>query len=108
MVVDPYLTSKTCSRCGFVVKDLKGQVFSCPKCGLVIDRQKNACVNVYLKMKGFPHNYEWWERTVKPLLHHELWVGLLESRRRPMICSPMKGEPRLMKSKGLVEVYRSM
>ena len=36
--VDPYLTSKTCSRCGCVVRDLKEQVFSCPKCGLVIDR----------------------------------------------------------------------
>ncbi len=102
--VDPYLTSKTCSRCGFVVKDLKEQVFICPNCGLVIDRQKNACVNIYLKMKGFSHSYEWWERFVKPLLNHELWVGLPRSRRSPMICSPMKGELRMMKSKGLVEV----
>ncbi len=103
--VDPYLTSKTCSRCGFVVKDLRGQVFSCPKCGLIIDRQKNACVNIYLRMKGFPHSYEWWERFVRPLLNHELWVGLPRSRQRPMICSPMKGGLRLMKSKALVEEF---
>jgi len=102
--VDPYLTSKTCSRCGFVVKDLREQVFVCPKCSLVIDRQKNACINIYLKMKGFPHSYEWWERFVRPLLNHELWVGLPGSRQRPMICSPMKGELRLMKSNGLVEI----
>ncbi len=101
--VDPYLTSKTFSRCGFIVKDLKGQVFSCLNCGLVIDRQKNACVNIYLKMKGFSHSYKWWERFVRPLLSQELWVGLPGSRRRPMICSPMKGELRFMKSKGLVE-----
>ncbi|MEM2428731.1 MAG: zinc ribbon domain-containing protein, partial [Candidatus Bathyarchaeia archaeon] len=30
-------TSKTCSRCGYYNKDLKGAVFKCPKCGLVID-----------------------------------------------------------------------
>ncbi len=56
--VNPYLTSKICSRCGFVVKDLKGQVFVCPKCGLVINRQKNACINIYLKMKGFSSESE--------------------------------------------------
>jgi len=103
--VDPYLTSKTCSRCGFVVKDLRGQVFVCPNCSLVIDRQKNASINIYLKMRGFSHSYEWWERTVKPLLNHELWVGLPRSRQRPMIRSPMKGELRLMKSKPFVEEF---
>ena len=89
--VDPYLTSKTCSRCGYVVKDLKGQIFTCPKCGLVIDRQKNACINIYLKMRGFPHSYEWWGRFVKPSIHHKLWVGLPRSGARPMTSSPMKG-----------------
>lgn len=69
-------TSKTCSRCGFNVKDLRGRVFRCPRCGLVIDRQKNASINIYLRMQGFPHSYEWWEKTVKPLLNHELWVGV--------------------------------
>ena len=97
--VDPYLTSKTCSRCGFVVKDLRGQVFVCPNCSLVIDRQKNASINIYLKMRGFSHSYEWWERTVKPLLNHELWVRLPRKGVSPMICSPMKGELRMMSSK---------
>ena len=101
--VNPKDTSKTCSRCGFVVKDLRGQVFRCPKCGLVIDRQKNACVNIYLRMKGFPHNYDWWERNVKPLLNHELWVGVALIGQMPMIQSPMKGDLMAMKSKGLVD-----
>ncbi|MEM0179228.1 MAG: zinc ribbon domain-containing protein, partial [Fervidicoccaceae archaeon] len=35
-------TSKTCSKCGYYNKDLRGAVFKCPKCGLVIDRQRNA------------------------------------------------------------------
>ncbi|MEM3809494.1 MAG: zinc ribbon domain-containing protein, partial [Thermoproteota archaeon] len=49
-------TSKTCSRCGYYNKDLRGEVFKCPKCGLVIDRQKNASINIwkkFLRMWGF-------------------------------------------------------
>ncbi|MEM3545734.1 MAG: transposase [Candidatus Bathyarchaeia archaeon] len=49
-------TSKTCSRCGYYNKDLKGAVFKCPKCGLVIDRQKNASINIwntFLSMWGY-------------------------------------------------------
>ncbi|MEM5782633.1 MAG: zinc ribbon domain-containing protein, partial [Candidatus Aenigmatarchaeota archaeon] len=38
-----YGTSKTCSRCGYYNKDLRGaSIFKCPNCGLIIDRQKNA------------------------------------------------------------------
>jgi len=101
--VNPKDTSKTCSRCGFKVKDLRGQVFRCPRCGLVIDRQKNACVNIYLRMRGFPHSYEWWERFVKPLLNHELWVGVALRGRMPMIWSPMKGDLKAVKPKGLID-----
>ena len=101
--VDPKDTSKTCSRCGFKVKDLRGRNFRCPRCGLVIDRQKNACINIYLRMRGFPHSYECWERFVKPLLNHELWVGVALRGRMPMIWSPMKGDLRAVKPKGLVD-----
>ncbi len=101
--VNPKDTTKTCSRCGFKVKDLRGQVFRCPRCGLVIDRQKNASINIYLRMRGFPHSYEWWERFVKPLLNHELWVGVALRGRMPMIWSPMKGGLKAVKPKGLVD-----
>ncbi|MHC1635608.1 MAG: zinc ribbon domain-containing protein [Candidatus Methanospirareceae archaeon] len=102
--VDPKDTTRTCSRCGFVVKDLRGRVFRCPRCGLVIDRQKNASVNIYLEMKGFPHGYEWWEEVVKPLLDHELWVGVTQIGRMPMTRSPMKGGMMAMKPKRLVNL----
>ena len=100
--VNPKDTSKTCSRCGFKVKDLRGQVFKCPKCGLVIDRQKNASVNIYLRMRGFSHSERWWDEVVKPI-HHELWVGVALRGAKPMIWSPMKGDPRAVKPKGLID-----
>ncbi len=43
-----YPSSKTCSSCGSVKKDLKlkDRIYVCPKCGLKIDRDKNASVNL--------------------------------------------------------------
>ena len=37
--IDAYGTSKTCSRCGYYNKDLRGaSIFKCPNCGLIINR----------------------------------------------------------------------
>ena len=43
-----YASSKTCSRCGHVKKDLKlsDRVYDCTECGLVIDRDYNAALNL--------------------------------------------------------------
>ena len=43
-----YASSKTCSRCGYAKKDLQlsERVYVCPECGLVIDRDYNAAVNL--------------------------------------------------------------
>ncbi|RLF83893.1 transposase, partial [Thermococci archaeon] len=46
--VKPAYTSRTCSRCGFVVGELElsDRVFACPKCGLVLERDLNASLNI--------------------------------------------------------------
>jgi putative transposase len=43
-----YPSSKKCSRCGEIKKDLKlkDRVFICPKCGFTLDRDKNASINL--------------------------------------------------------------
>ena len=43
-----YPSSKTCSNCGSIKKDLKlkDRVYVCPHCGLTIDRDKNASINL--------------------------------------------------------------
>lgn len=65
-LVDPYHTSKDCSRCGWTNKDLKGEKFECvnPRCGLVIDRQFNSGINVYLKMEGLSQGIKWFDQNV--------------------------------------------
>lgn len=45
--VDPRNTSKMCSRCGALVeKSLSQRTHSCPHCGLKIDRDENAALNI--------------------------------------------------------------
>ena len=43
-----YASSKTCSVCGYVKRDLKlsERVYKCPECGVVIDRDYNAAINL--------------------------------------------------------------
>jgi len=47
VLVDPRNTSKRCSRCGTLVeKTLSDRVHKCPVCGLEIDRDENAAINI--------------------------------------------------------------
>jgi len=86
--VSPKNTSRTCPRCGFVAKTRVGGVFNCPRCGLELDRQKLASVNIYLKyakMRGLPHSND-----PDTWMRGELWAGVTPSGRSPVICTPMK------------------
>jgi len=45
--INPQNTSKMCSACGELVpKELKDRWHICPKCGLKMDRDKNASINI--------------------------------------------------------------
>ncbi len=47
VLVDPRNTSQLCSTCGMIVsKPLSVRTHECPKCGLVMDRDKNAALNI--------------------------------------------------------------
>lgn len=43
-----YPSSKTCSECGHIKKDLKlkDRTYICPECGIVLDRDLNAAINL--------------------------------------------------------------
>jgi putative transposase len=50
MLLNPKNSIKRCSRCG-MVNAPKGAIYKC-KCGLRINRQLNAAINLYLQMEG--------------------------------------------------------
>ncbi|WP_305065043.1 transposase [Methanococcoides sp.] len=46
-LVNPYNTSQKCSICGNIVpKGLSIRVHKCPKCGIELDRDVNAAINI--------------------------------------------------------------
>ena len=54
--VDPRNTSQACSGCGEIVrKELKERTHSCPSCGLVLDRDENAALNILSRGEIIPH-----------------------------------------------------
>ena len=62
----PYYSSKTCARCGYLKKDLKGdRVFCCPRCGHVIDRQWNAAIVLYQRMNGVARDPGWLDAIIQ-------------------------------------------
>lgn len=62
--VDPKLTTQACSRCGVIVrKGLADRVHSCPECGLVLDRDHNAALNILHRgvVAARHHNVVQWD-----------------------------------------------
>jgi putative transposase len=47
ILVNPYNTSQICSKCGTLVeKDISTRIHNCPLCGLSINRDLNASINI--------------------------------------------------------------
>jgi len=96
--VSPRNTSRTCPRCGYVVKTRVDRLYKCPRCGFELDRQKLASINIYLKysrMRGFPHSNE-----SEKIMRGELWVGVAPSGRSPVTWIPVKRDPEGGEAKG--------
>ena len=50
VLVNECYTSKICSKCGCYNDKLKGEkIYNCTSCNLIIDRDINACRNIYMK-----------------------------------------------------------
>jgi hypothetical protein len=68
-------------------KPRKGAVF---RCGLRVERQLNAAVNLYLQMEGLPHDPEWFDKVVGgfALTGEEADEGSNEPWRSPRLLNP--------------------
>lgn len=58
VLVNPNNTTQLCSRCGqYVKKELSDRIHSCPSCGLVMNRDQNAAINILrLGLQSLPTN----------------------------------------------------
>jgi putative transposase len=89
MLLNPKNSTRRCSRCG-MVNAPKGASYICKKCGLRIDRQLNAAINLYLQMEGLPHDPSWFDRVVGgfALTGEEADEGSNELKRSPKLLNP--------------------
>jgi putative transposase len=101
MLLNPKNSTRRCSRCG-MVNAPKGASYVCKKCGLRIDRQLNAAVNLYLQMEGLPPT---------PRLFNELvkgWSGFtLTGEEADEGSNELKRSPKLLNPKSYVSLFKT-
>jgi len=62
-ILNPYNSTRRCSRCG-MINAPKGALYEC-RCGLRINRQLNASINLYLQMEGLSPSPRLFEELMK-------------------------------------------
>jgi len=92
MLLNPKNSTRRCSRCG-MVNASKGASYVCKKCGLRIDRQLNAAINLYLQMEGLPPTPRLFNELVKGWsgftpTGEEADEGSNELKRSPKLLNP--------------------
>jgi putative transposase len=63
VILNPKNSTKRCSKCG-MINAPKGALYIC-RCGLRINRQLNAAINLYLQMEGLPPSQKLFNELMK-------------------------------------------
>jgi putative transposase len=100
-LLNPYNSTRKCSRCGGINEALNGAaILECRYCGLRIDRQLNAAVNLYLQMEGLSPSPRLFQELMRgwsgfTQTGEEADEGLDELARDPRLMNPQSYEKRL-------------
>jgi hypothetical protein len=77
-LLNPYNSTRRCSRCGEVNKAQNGSsIIECQCCGLRINRQLNAAVNLHFQMEGLPPSPKLFDELMKA------WIGFTQTGEKP-------------------------
>ncbi len=98
-ILNPKNSTKRCSRCG-MMNAPKGALYKC-KCGLRMDRQLNAAINLYLQMEGLSPSPKLFQGLMRG------WSGFtLTGEEADEGFDELARSPRLMNSKSYVCLRR--
>jgi len=64
VILNPKNSTKRCSKCG-MINAPKRALYTCAYCGLRINRQLNAAINLYLQMEGLPPSLKLFNELMK-------------------------------------------
>jgi putative transposase len=92
IALNPKNSTKRCSRCG-MINAPKGALYVCAHCGLRINRQLNAAINLYLQMEGLPPSPKLFQELMKgwsgfTQTGEEADEGFNELERSPRLMNP--------------------
>ena len=92
VILNPKNSTRRCSRCG-MINAPKGALYTCGGCGLRINRQLNAAINLYLQMEGLPPSPKFFEGLMKTWsgftqTGEEAYEGFDELVRGPRLMNP--------------------
>ncbi|MEM0010754.1 MAG: zinc ribbon domain-containing protein, partial [Candidatus Bathyarchaeia archaeon] len=76
--VNPKNSSKTCPLCSGSMASYEGRLIKCEKCGLTMDRDVVAVLNLQMRGEGFP------QRALNELIERE---GLSRGNEKPSIST---------------------
>jgi putative transposase len=101
VLLNPKNSTRRCSGCG-MVNAPKGALYVCGGCGLRVDRQLNAAINLYLQMEGL---------SPTPKLFDELmrgWSGFtLTGEEADEGSNELKRSPKLLNPKSYVSLSKT-
>jgi len=100
-LLNPKNSTKRCSRCG-MVNAPKGALYMCGRCGLRINRQLNAAINLYLQMEGLSPS----QRLFKELMKR--WSGFTQTgEEADEGFNELERSPRLVNPKSYVSPFKT-
>jgi len=101
VLLNPKNSTRRCSRCG-MINAPKGALYVCERCGLRIDRQLNAAINLYLQMEGLSPTPRLFDELVKG------WSGFtLTGEKADEGSNELKRGPKLLNPKGYVSLSKT-
>jgi len=100
-LLNPQNSTRRCSRCG-MVNAPKGASYECRKCGLRINRQLNAAINLYLQMEGLPPSPRLFEELMRD------WSGFTQTgEEADEGFNELKRSPKLLNPKSYVSLFKT-
>ncbi len=92
VTLNPHNSSRRCSRCG-MINAPKEALYKCKSCGLRINRQLNAAINLYLQMEGLPPSPKLFKELMRDwsrftLTGEKTDEGSNELKRSPKLMNP--------------------
>jgi len=101
-LLNPKNSTRRCSRCG-MINAPKGALYNCSGCGLRIDRQLNAAINLYLQMEGLSPSLRLFNELMRG------WSGFTQTgEKADEGFNELERSPKLMNPKSYISLLKTM